>query len=65
MNGIFDRFIIAGFAALAVASPLFAFEGFESDRFDTGSGELEIIFISHATLAFRYGGKTIHVDPVG
>jgi hypothetical protein len=49
-------------AALAGASPVFAIEGFESDRFDTGSGELEIIFISHATLAFQYEGKTIHVD---
>jgi L-ascorbate metabolism protein UlaG (beta-lactamase superfamily) len=66
MNGMIDRFaFMAALAALAVVSPLSAIEGFVSDRFDTGSGALEIIFIGHATLAFEYGGKIIHVDPVG
>jgi L-ascorbate metabolism protein UlaG (beta-lactamase superfamily) len=63
MNGFIDKVVFfAGVAAMA-ATPLFA-ESFESDRFDTGNGELEIVFISHATLAFQYGGKYIHVDPV-
>jgi L-ascorbate metabolism protein UlaG (beta-lactamase superfamily) len=64
MTGKFDRFAFLTALAFLAVTPLSAIEGFESDRFDTGSGELEIIFISHATLAFEYGGKTVHVDPV-
>lgn len=65
MNGMIDRFaFFAGIAVLAVVSPLSAIEGFASDRLDTGSGELEITFIGHASLAFDYQGKHIQVDPV-
>ena len=35
----------------------------ERDVFKTSKGDLEIYFIGHASLIFKYGGKTIHVDP--
>jgi L-ascorbate metabolism protein UlaG (beta-lactamase superfamily) len=35
----------------------------EKDVFKTSKGDLEIYFIGHASLIFKYGGKTIHVDP--
>ena len=38
---------------------------FEQDIIKTGTGDLRIIFIGHGTLMFTFGGKTIHVDPVG
>ena len=40
-------------------------EKFESDVIKTGPGELKITFIGHGTLMFTFGGKVIHVDPVG
>ena len=47
----------------AVAAP--AEIGFEKDTIATSAGDLEITFIGHGTLMFRFGGKVIHVDPVG
>jgi L-ascorbate metabolism protein UlaG (beta-lactamase superfamily) len=38
---------------------------FEQDVVKTGAGDLTITFIGHGTLMFTFGGKTIHVDPVG
>jgi L-ascorbate metabolism protein UlaG (beta-lactamase superfamily) len=35
----------------------------ERDVFKTSKGDLEIYFIGHASLMFKYGGKTIHIDP--
>jgi L-ascorbate metabolism protein UlaG (beta-lactamase superfamily) len=43
----------------------FAQESFESDIIKTASGDLKITFIGHGTLIFDFGGKVIHVDPVG
>jgi L-ascorbate metabolism protein UlaG (beta-lactamase superfamily) len=40
-------------------------QGFEEDTILTSQGELKMTFIGHATLLFAYGGKIIHVDPVG
>ena len=40
-------------------------EKFESDVIKTEAGELKISFIGHGTLMFTFGGKVIHVDPVG
>jgi L-ascorbate metabolism protein UlaG (beta-lactamase superfamily) len=39
-------------------------ENFESDIFQTSSGELKITFVGHGTLMMEFDGKTIHVDPV-
>jgi len=38
---------------------------FEKDLIKTQAGDLEITFIGHGTLMFTFGGKVIHVDPVG
>jgi L-ascorbate metabolism protein UlaG (beta-lactamase superfamily) len=40
-------------------------EKFDSDVIKTGAGDLTITFIGHGTLMFAFGGKVIHVDPVG
>jgi L-ascorbate metabolism protein UlaG (beta-lactamase superfamily) len=47
--------------ALAMASP----SEFETDTLATSRGDLQISFIGHGTLMFRFDGKVIHVDPVG
>src|SRR4030042_733192 len=38
---------------------------FEKDVIQTKAGDLEITCIGHGTLMFTFGGKVIHVDPVG
>jgi L-ascorbate metabolism protein UlaG (beta-lactamase superfamily) len=38
---------------------------FEQDVIKTGAGDLTITCIGHGTLMFAFGGKVIHVDPVG
>ena len=48
-------------SVLAAAPP----SEFETDTVKTSQGDLEITFIGHGTLMFRFGGKVIHVDPVG
>jgi len=40
-------------------------EGFEQDIIKTSAGDLKITFIGHGTLIFIFGGKIIHLDPVG
>jgi len=37
----------------------------ETDVIKTRAGDLAITFIGHGTLMFNFGGKVIHVDPVG
>jgi len=39
-------------------------QSFEVDTIKTSAGDLEITFIGHGTLMFKFGGKVIHVDPV-
>jgi len=50
------------FASTFVSS---AQEKFETDIIKTSAGELKITFIGHGTIMFTFGGKIIHVDPVG
>ncbi len=38
-------------------------QGFETDRLRTSQGDLEITFLGHGSLLFRYGGKNVYVDP--
>ncbi len=38
---------------------------YEQDVIKTSAGELTITCIGHGTLMFSFGGKIIHVDPVG
>lgn len=57
--------------ALVVAGLALALVGvssagaFEKDVIKTSAGDLEITFIGHGTLMLAFGGKVIHVDPVG
>ena len=50
--------VVFGLAAIAQ-------EEFETDIIKTSAGDLKITFIGHGTLMFTFGGKFIHVDPVG
>ncbi len=38
-------------------------EPFEKDIIKTSAGDLEITFIGHGSLMFKFGGKIIHIDP--
>jgi L-ascorbate metabolism protein UlaG (beta-lactamase superfamily) len=38
-------------------------EKLETDIVKTSAGNLEITFIGHGTLMFKFGGKVIHLDP--
>ncbi|MBT0665346.1 MBL fold metallo-hydrolase [Geobacter pelophilus] len=40
-----------------------AAEAFEKDVVKTTAGDLEITFIGHGSLMFKFGNKVIHVDP--
>jgi len=51
--------------SLALAPLPAAGAQFERDVFATEAGELGITFLGHATLMLEWGGKVIHVDPVG
>ncbi len=37
---------------------------FEKDIFETEGGDLELLFIGHGTLMFKYNDMLIHIDPV-
>jgi len=39
-------------------------EKYETDTIKTSAGDLQITFIGHGTLMFRFAGMVIHVDPV-
>jgi L-ascorbate metabolism protein UlaG (beta-lactamase superfamily) len=46
-----------------IAMEAAAQEKFETDVIKTSAGNLEVTFIGHGTLMFKFGGKVIHVDP--
>ena len=45
------------------ALPVMAADQFEKDVIETSAGDLQITFIGHGTLMFRFDGKVIHIDP--
>jgi L-ascorbate metabolism protein UlaG (beta-lactamase superfamily) len=51
--------LVTGATTMAAAEP------FQTDVIRTNAGPLEITSIGHGTLMFTFGGKVIHVDPVG
>jgi len=53
---------LVSLAAVFLSARLLAFE---EDILKTSQGELKIAFIGHGTLMMTFGGKVIHVDPVG
>ncbi|MCL4807401.1 MAG: MBL fold metallo-hydrolase [Thermoanaerobaculia bacterium] len=48
-------------AAVAVAEP----PVLEKDSIPTTRGDLEVTFVGHGSLCFRFAGKVLHVDPYG
>ncbi len=44
--------------------PALSQQTFEVDTIKTSAGNLEITFIGHGTLMFKFGEKIIHIDPV-
>ncbi len=50
---------------MLAAAPAGVAWAFETDVLPTSRGDLKITFIGHASLYFTFGGKVIHVDPVG
>ena len=57
--------LMLGMLLMVGAVGVNAQEKFEQDVVKTGAGDLTITFIGHGTLMFTFGGKVIHVDPVG
>lgn len=51
-------------ASLLVFVPLMAQSTHQTDTIPTGSGDLEMTFLGHGTLMFKYQKKVVHVDPV-
>ena len=60
-----NRLILLAFFALGAASAFAAAAGYEEDIIPTSKGDLKITFFGHATLMLTFGGKVIHIDPVG
>jgi len=57
--------VLFSFLILVLAFTAGAQVEFEQDVIKTSAGDLKITFIGHGTLMFTFGGKFIHVDPVG
>lgn len=55
-----SRLLWVGVACLAAVLSSWA-----ADMYETANGKLEVNPVRHATLAFRWAGKTILIDPVG
>lgn len=49
--------------ALSAISPAGVSAAPETDTIDTDAGKLEITFVGHGTLMFRFGNTVIHADP--
>jgi len=60
-----NQFLLVVMSVFFCSFSAFAQENFESDIIKTASGDLKITFIGHATLMLDFGGKVIHIDPVG
>jgi L-ascorbate metabolism protein UlaG (beta-lactamase superfamily) len=56
--------MIVMFIGFLVMLNAFAKGSFEKDVIKTSAGDLEITFIGHASLMFKFGEKIIYVDPV-
>jgi L-ascorbate metabolism protein UlaG (beta-lactamase superfamily) len=58
-------FLYLFFLPPLLPSPATGQEGGTQDVIATSEGDLTITFIGHGTLMFEYGGRVIHMDPVG
>lgn len=65
--GTFSLAVLAGLMVFTNVRGVAAMDGIngkESDKFDTGKGSLEIVFLGHASLAMEFQGALIYIDPV-
>lgn len=62
METVFLRMFVL-ITAVSLISPLGVKAGFETDQIDTDAGKLEITFVGHGTLMFRFQNTVIHADP--
>jgi len=51
-------YLILGLTTMALAQ-----KKYSQETVETSKGALEIIFVGHGTLIFKFGGKVIHIDP--
>jgi len=58
MKTIITMFTMCAAAMIPVRGQL------ESDVIKTSGGDLEMFFVGHGTLMFKYNGLVIHIDPV-
>ena len=65
MNRMAALFLLPLLAVSGSSVPARGQGAFASDVIPTSAGELTLTFIGHGTLMFSFGGKVIHVDPVG
>ena len=52
------------FVLAMLTASLYSQTNLESDLFGSEGDELELFFIGHGTLMFRYNNQIIHIDPV-
>ena len=57
MKSIYSSLAIAVFTFLPLKGQ------FESDIITTSDGDLEMVFVGHGTLMFKFNEKVIHIDP--
>ncbi len=58
---------LAAFIAFGINQGVAAMDGVtgkEFDRFETGQGLMEIVFLGHGSLAVEFNGTIIYIDPV-
>jgi L-ascorbate metabolism protein UlaG (beta-lactamase superfamily) len=58
------RLPLLAFCVSAAASLVLAQAPFQTDRFKTSTGDLQITFIGHGTLMFQHANLVVDVDPV-
>ncbi len=63
-NFVSALLLLAALAPLAGVA-LAAQPELEKDVISTSAGPLEVTFVGHGSLFFRFGGKVFHVDPYG
>jgi L-ascorbate metabolism protein UlaG (beta-lactamase superfamily) len=65
LEEIMKMLLSIGLASLGLWIAAVATPSYEEDVFKTSQGDLKITFIGHASLILTFGGKVIHIDPVG
>jgi L-ascorbate metabolism protein UlaG (beta-lactamase superfamily) len=59
-----NRFISIPLLVVAITNTIVGQMKFETDTLPTRDGNLEITFLGHASLMFKFKGKVVYVDPV-